>query len=649
MTNSIVWKLSRAAYVFRSGGPRAVLAAYKRYRGFQKSSGMLPIQQIESMSPQTEEVAGAIKPWSNVAKLRDEELVIFADKSFEFRSGHHRAAQLALVAAQSGHHVLYVEPEGFSASTVSIPGVVFMPLAEVSIQKIFSLLSEKSVLISSNISNAILPYIRYARQRGLKTWVDFSSLPTEDVLSQDLDIKEILKNVEHISASSSYLCGKIRDQFSRDAILISDAVNHSYFDVYKNFFEVHEYSIIKKFTKVLIYLPGGDDSIDWKYLSDFASINQSSRFFVLGLSSMPETLPENIIFLGEDKLNYANAFMQGADFVLAPLSVEQEYLGFEVTGLMAACFMNKHVISSKRIEFDNINNVHHMENPIRVDNKTFGNTLKNDLFVGSNSWLSRIEKFIAPLVYDDTSVIILIHNNSSIIERCLTTLIEHCSKLITEIIVVDNASTDGGAELVEQKFPNVKLVRNPANGCSSGRNLGVKHSKGKYLVFFDSDQWFVGAASFVEARAILEKNAVVGMIGWNAGWFDATRTDLGGAIADYCPNRAMNSVALRQGYRSDIGFLGTSGLWMRRETFEAIEGFDTFYDPTCFEDTDICFQVRALGMEISFRDLSGIRHQPHQTTGAGGGSKKYQELFLRNANYFKKKWENHPEFFIDYS
>lgn len=214
--------------------------------------------------------------------------------------------------------------------------------------------------------------------------------------------------------------------------------------------------------------------------------------------------------------------------------------------------------------------------------------------------------------------------------------------------MVDNASVDDGAQIVAKKFPTVRLVHNPKNGCSSGRNLGVAHATGKYIAFFDSDQWFTGSSGFGEALSILEKHADVGAIGWNAGWFDASRTDLGGMIADYCPNRAMNGLAIRQGYRSDIGFLGTSGFFTRRTTFDAIEGFDTFYDPTCFEDTDLCFQIKALGMSIAFRDLSGVRHQPHQTTGADTGSEKYSALFLRNAAYFKEKWKAFPQFFVDY-
>ena len=146
---------------------------------------------------------------------------------------------------------------------------------------------------------------------------------------------------------------------------------------------------------------------------------------------------------------------------------------------------------------------------------------------------------------------------------------------------------------------------------------------------------------------ILAANPGVGTIGWNAGWFDATRDDLGGPISDYLPNRGMNNEARIKGYRDDVGFLGTSCMFIARDLFERLEGFDVFYDPTCFEDTDICFQVKKAGYSVAFRDLAGVRHQPHQTTGASEGSERYKQLFNRNAAYFRDKWKGYPEFFVD--
>ncbi|WP_251281114.1 glycosyltransferase family A protein, partial [Enterobacter hormaechei] len=80
------------------------------------------------------------------------------------------------------------------------------------------------------------------------------------------------------------------------------------------------------------------------------------------------------------------------------------------------------------------------------------------------------------------------------------------------------------------------------------RNLGVKHSTGRYIAFFDSDHWLTSPSCFSEAVNILAANPGVGTIGWNAGWFDATRDDLGGPISDYLPNRGMNNEARIKGY-----------------------------------------------------------------------------------------------------
>ncbi len=247
------------------------------------------------------------------------------------------------------------------------------------------------------------------------------------------------------------------------------------------------------------------------------------------------------------------------------------------------------------------------------------------------------------------TVIIVNYNVAYFLEQCLHSVKKALQHVQGEVIVVDNASSDGGADFVEREFPSVKVIRNSANGCSSGRNLGVQNASGKYLAFFDSDQWFTSSSCFQEALSILSRDANVGAVGWAAGWFEAGRDDLGGMIADYCQNRAMNDAAIRHGYRSDIGYLGTGGFFLPKSVFDSTEGFDVAYDPTCFEDTDISFQIKKLGFEVCYRDLTGIRHQPHQTTMASAGSDDYQKLFRRNAKYFMEKWSNFPQFFLDYN
>src|SRR5579863_2396950 len=58
-----------------------------------------------------------------------------------------------------------------------------------------------------------------------------------------------------------------------------------------------------------------------------------------------------------------------------------------------------------------------------------------------------------------------------------------------EIVVVDNASTDGSAEQVEHDFPDVKLIPNPINEGMYARNHAFKHCEGQYIISIDDDSY----------------------------------------------------------------------------------------------------------------------------------------------------------------
>lgn len=82
----------------------------------------------------------------------------------------------------------------------------------------------------------------------------------------------------------------------------------------------------------------------------------------------------------------------------------------------------------------------------------------------------------------EISVIILNYNTQGLLKECLRSL--HNS----EIIVVDNASSDGSVKMVRETFPEVKLIVNPHNyGFAKGNNLGIREAKWKYVLLLNSD------------------------------------------------------------------------------------------------------------------------------------------------------------------
>ncbi len=88
----------------------------------------------------------------------------------------------------------------------------------------------------------------------------------------------------------------------------------------------------------------------------------------------------------------------------------------------------------------------------------------------------------------DVSVIVVNWNTRDLLIECLESLIPEIKPFKAEIIVVDNASTDGSPAAIEKLFPQIKLIRNTTNlGFAKANNSGLDISTGKYICLINSD------------------------------------------------------------------------------------------------------------------------------------------------------------------
>jgi GT2 family glycosyltransferase len=86
------------------------------------------------------------------------------------------------------------------------------------------------------------------------------------------------------------------------------------------------------------------------------------------------------------------------------------------------------------------------------------------------------------------SVVILSWNTKDLLRACLTSIHEGPGGIDTEVIVVDNCSEDGSPEMVASDFPSVRLIRNERNeGYAKGNNIGIRASRGEYILLLNSD------------------------------------------------------------------------------------------------------------------------------------------------------------------
>ena len=86
------------------------------------------------------------------------------------------------------------------------------------------------------------------------------------------------------------------------------------------------------------------------------------------------------------------------------------------------------------------------------------------------------------------SVIILNYNVRYFLEQCVLSVQKALEGIDSEIIVIDNASSDASCEMMKTKFPHIKLIENKDNlGFPKGNNIGVAQAKGKYICILNPD------------------------------------------------------------------------------------------------------------------------------------------------------------------
>jgi GT2 family glycosyltransferase len=113
----------------------------------------------------------------------------------------------------------------------------------------------------------------------------------------------------------------------------------------------------------------------------------------------------------------------------------------------------------------------------------------------------------------DVSIVVINWNTREILRECLSSITEQTQGIKYEVIVVDNASTDGSAEMVKDDYPEVVLVENSENrGFAAANNQAILMAKGRYVLLINSDTIVLDNAieKVVDFAEEHPKSAVVG-------------------------------------------------------------------------------------------------------------------------------------------
>ena len=207
----------------------------------------------------------------------------------------------------------------------------------------------------------------------------------------------------------------------------------------------------------------------------------------------------------------------------------------------------------------------------------------------------------------DVSVIIVSYNTADLIEACLLS-VRASDGVSFETFVVDNASLDGGAALVREKFPWVRLVENRENrGFGPANNQALPLCAGRHIVLLNPDT-VVRPGAFRALSSYMDAHPRVGLAGPALRNPDGTPQE---SVARRYPGQKHASGEL-SGLPGSIACVMGACQIVRPELLRDIGGFDEDFF-LYGEDQDLCLRIRKRGYEIGYVESAEVVHHGGQS------------------------------------
>jgi GT2 family glycosyltransferase len=254
----------------------------------------------------------------------------------------------------------------------------------------------------------------------------------------------------------------------------------------------------------------------------------------------------------------------------------------------------------------------------------------------------------------EISVIVLNYNGQPWLGACLDALAAQAGAPSFETIVVDNASIDGSAAFVAERYPSVRLLQADTNlGFAAGNHVGARAAAGSFLAFLNNDtiaapDWLARLHASLATGApyglatsrivFMENPDIVDSAG--DGYFRA-----GGAFKRGHGARAREYAASGEVF----GACGAAFL-IRRAVYEALGGFDESFFMV-YEDVDLSYRARLLGHRCWYAADAVVRHAVSATLGRASrtavfyGQRNLEWTWIKNTPW-PLLWRTAPAHFL---
>lgn len=237
------------------------------------------------------------------------------------------------------------------------------------------------------------------------------------------------------------------------------------------------------------------------------------------------------------------------------------------------------------------------------------------------------------------SLVIPNWNGQKLLEKNLPKVIAAVSENC-EIIVVDDASSDGSVEFLKKKFPQVRVLQHDENlGFGASCNTGANSARGQYLVLLNSDvipqkdflepclAHFEGSQVF--AVTFNEGKYGPGKLVWKKGFLEIEATTI----------PAETSLSAWSNGGSSV---------FKKEIWLVLGGFDKLFLPFYFEDIDLGFRAGKAGFKCLWEPKAKVAHQ-HEATINKENFKTGYIGSIKQRNHLLLTWKNIDNFSLFFS
>ncbi len=251
----------------------------------------------------------------------------------------------------------------------------------------------------------------------------------------------------------------------------------------------------------------------------------------------------------------------------------------------------------------------------------------------------------------EVSVIIVNWNTWDLLVQCLQSLYDTTSDLDLEVIVVDNASSDGSPTIVRERFPQVQLIQNQENlGFAQASNQAIKRCRGRYMLLLNSDTQAL-PGSLDKTVRFMDEHPRAGIAGVRLlnpdGTFQASYTPFPTLWREFLILSGLGRSLIRptfpscgpqteKGAQKIEGYVEGAYLMARREAIDQIGGLD---EPIFMysEEVDWCYRFHQAGWEVWYLPQAPIIHYGGQSSKERRGRME-AELYRSRVYFFRKHY-----------